>query len=145
MKGKGGLVREVLIPFQLARELESRRLTQPKVVTDRGIRYTSQYDISAGMYFSRIFSETSKKALQVVNGSAWIATRLRSRQIDRTGRARPHPRNAHDARQPGARTFPSGYCQRVPAIASIQRNRSITTIKKSRCKHLLFSTSSRSD
>ena len=49
VKGKGGLVREVLIPLQLAWELESRRLTQPKVVTDRGVRYTSQYDISAGM------------------------------------------------------------------------------------------------
>ena len=51
VKGKGGLVREVLIPFQLVWELESRRLTQPKAVTDRGIRYTSQFDISAGMYF----------------------------------------------------------------------------------------------
>ena len=69
VKGKGGLVREVLIPFQLARELESRRLTQPKVVNDRGIRYTSQYDISAGMYFSRIFTETSKKALRWSTGA----------------------------------------------------------------------------
>ena len=51
VKGKGELMREVLIPLQLVWELESRRLTQPKAVTDRGIRYTSQYDISAGMYF----------------------------------------------------------------------------------------------
>ena len=109
-------MREVLIPFQLARELESRRLTQPKVVTDRGIRYTSQYDISAGMYFSRIFTETSKKALRWSTGAhglrhAYVHDRLI--ELAELGHTR-EMRMTLVSQELGH--FPSGDCQRVPTL-----------------------------
>ncbi len=37
--GKGGLVREVLLPHRLAANLEQRRLDVPERVVDRGVRY----------------------------------------------------------------------------------------------------------
>ena len=36
--GKGGLIREVLIPHNLADRLEARRLTEPVITRDQGIR-----------------------------------------------------------------------------------------------------------
>jgi integrase len=61
--GKGGLTREVLIPHELAKRLEDRRLEQPREVTDRGIHYEQRYDIGAGRAFSQSFSRASENAL----------------------------------------------------------------------------------
>ena len=61
--GKGGLVREVMLPRNLSEELEKRRLRQPGEIIDRGIRYAQRYDISGGRYFSGIFGATSKRML----------------------------------------------------------------------------------
>jgi len=60
--GKGGLVREVLVPSSLARELEQRRIA-PERVTDRGVFYTRQYDIGGGNAWSKSFSDASKRDL----------------------------------------------------------------------------------
>ena len=46
--GKGGLVREVVLPSALAERLEDRRLDTSKQVTDRGINYQTKYDVAAG-------------------------------------------------------------------------------------------------
>jgi integrase len=67
--GKGGLIREVLIPSSLATELESKKLATPKVIKDRDIRYTQYYDINGGKNWSNSFSNASQRALQRSNGA----------------------------------------------------------------------------
>ena len=47
VKGKGGLVREVLIPTQLAKELELRHLPEPVTLRNRGINHQQHYNITA--------------------------------------------------------------------------------------------------
>lgn len=61
--GKGGLVREVLIPNHLAERLENTRLDIPKEITDRGVNYTTHYDIGGGQRWSASFSSASNRAL----------------------------------------------------------------------------------
>jgi integrase len=60
--GKGGLVREVLVPRDLARQLEARRIA-PERVTDRGVHYTRHYDVGGGNAWSKSFSGASKREL----------------------------------------------------------------------------------
>ncbi|MRR56990.1 MAG: site-specific integrase [Deltaproteobacteria bacterium] len=61
--GKGGLIREVLVPHDLATRLEERRLAEPQTVTDRGIRYQKSYDIGGGQAWSQSFSRASERSL----------------------------------------------------------------------------------
>ena len=61
--GKGGLVRLVRVPDDLAERLDGRRFDEPAPVTDRGIRYLSRYDIGGGEAWSRSFSRASHAAL----------------------------------------------------------------------------------
>lgn len=61
--GKGGLVREVLIPNHLAERLENTRLDTAKEITDRGVNYTTHYDINGGHRWSASFSSASNRAL----------------------------------------------------------------------------------
>ena len=63
VKGKGGLVREVAIPLELAVLLEKRRLDTPKTIIDRGVKYLSHYDLAAGKALSEAYSRSSKKVL----------------------------------------------------------------------------------
>jgi integrase len=60
--GKGGLVREVLIPHDLARELETHRIT-PERVRDRGVIYTRCYHVGGGHAWSQSFSDCSQREL----------------------------------------------------------------------------------
>jgi integrase len=69
VKGKGGLVREVLIPTHLARQLEQKRLTQPVTVRDRKINYLQRYEISGGKKWSDSFSKASTRALFFSTGA----------------------------------------------------------------------------
>lgn len=69
VEGKGGLTREVLIPTELAQQLEDRRLDQAIQVTDRGIHYEQNYNIGAGRAFSQSFSRASENALEFSNGA----------------------------------------------------------------------------
>lgn len=59
--GKGGLIREVLIPIVLAKKLEATHLNNPKTMNDRSIHYTQYYDISGGKKWSNSFSAASKR------------------------------------------------------------------------------------
>lgn len=68
VKGKGGLVREVMLPNSLAKELESRRLTEPRQITDRKIYYTQHYDIKGGKQWSDSFSKASLRCLTFSQG-----------------------------------------------------------------------------
>lgn len=63
VRGKGGLIREVLIPTHLAERLEQLRLDTPKTVTDRNIFYNQSYDIRGGQAFTRSFGNASKNNL----------------------------------------------------------------------------------
>lgn len=67
--GKGGLVREVRIPVELARRLERTRLPEPRQVTDRGVHYQQLYAIGGGQAWSESFSSASKTALGWSNGA----------------------------------------------------------------------------
>ncbi len=61
--GKGGLIREVVIPYPLAEQLERLRLDKPKRYTDRGIHYRCHYALSGGHRWSNSFSRAAKRAL----------------------------------------------------------------------------------
>ena len=67
--GKGGLLRAVMIPSHLAKELESRRLGTPKTIKDRKVKILTHYDISGGKAFSNSFSKLSKKVLGYSHGA----------------------------------------------------------------------------
>ena len=61
--GKGGLVRLVRLPHDLADRLEQRRREEPVRVSDRGVHYVSRYDVAGGTPWSISFSGASKRAL----------------------------------------------------------------------------------
>lgn len=63
VQGKGGLIREVLIPGKLAERLEARRRPEPVTVTDRGIHYLSRYNIGAGKAWTNSFSAAAGRVL----------------------------------------------------------------------------------
>lgn len=63
VEGKGGLIREVLIPHHLAERLEARRLEQPVQIIDRGVIYSSHYDVNGGHRLSIAFNRASNAAL----------------------------------------------------------------------------------
>ena len=67
--GKGGLIREVMIPHHLAAQLEERKLKSPTVIRDRTIHYTQHYDIGGGSLWSNSFSAASKRVLNWSNGA----------------------------------------------------------------------------
>ena len=67
--GKGGLIREVVIPDNLAQRLEVRRLDQAVEVIDRNIIYQQNYNISAGRNWSQSFSRSSQQVLGWSNGA----------------------------------------------------------------------------
>ncbi len=67
--GKGGLIREVLIPDELAKQLEQNRLNQPIIKIDRIIKYQQHYDIGGGKDWSNSFSAASKRALGWSHGA----------------------------------------------------------------------------
>ena len=67
--GKGGLVREVRLPEELATRLESVRLADPRTVIDRGIHYEQHYEIGGGMRWSASFSAASQRELDYSTGA----------------------------------------------------------------------------
>lgn len=69
VKGKGGLIRDVLIPSALATKLEQRRLDRPITVRDREINYLQRYDIGGGHKWSCSFSKASSRTLFFSNGA----------------------------------------------------------------------------
>ncbi len=84
--GKGGLVREVLIPCELAERLEARRLPYPIQITDRNIHYRQHYDINGGQRFSNAFSSASMRALYRSTGAhgvrhGYAQKRMRELQV----------------------------------------------------------------
>lgn len=68
VKGKGGLAREVMVPYRLSDQLEKLRLDHPKWITDRKIHYQTQYAIPGGNKLSQQFSQKSKELLDWSGG-----------------------------------------------------------------------------
>jgi len=86
--GKGGLVREVVLPRVLANQLEARRLREPTRVTDRGVFYSQHYDISGGHAWSASYSAGSKRALGWSTGAHGLRhsyAQERMRELQRSG------------------------------------------------------------
>jgi integrase len=69
VEGKGGLIREVMLSKELAAQLETTRLPEPRQVTDRGINYIQHYDIGGGSSWSQSFSAASQRELGFSNGA----------------------------------------------------------------------------
>jgi integrase len=61
--GKGGLIREVLIPNDLAEELEKKRLKKTRKVRDRRAYHYPIYDVAGGNNLSSCFTRASQRAL----------------------------------------------------------------------------------
>ena len=68
VRGKGGLRREVLIPSDLAQELEQQRLDKRTRIKDRGTLYWTEYRLAGGAYLSKMFSKKSKELLDWSGG-----------------------------------------------------------------------------
>ncbi|MFT5382372.1 hypothetical protein [Alteromonas sp.] len=67
--GKGGLIRHVLIPTNLAAQLEQQRLAQPITVLDREIDYSQRYNIAGSKKWSDSFSKASNRTLLFSTGA----------------------------------------------------------------------------
>lgn len=69
--GKGGLLRNVVIPSRLAEQLELRRLPGGRFqnVADRQINYRQYYNIAGGNAWSNSFSRASQRTLGFSNGA----------------------------------------------------------------------------
>ncbi len=67
--GKGGLVREIMVPHALAEKLELSRRSEPLQIRDREIFYESHYEIGGGQNWSQSFSAASSKLFNWSNGA----------------------------------------------------------------------------
>ncbi len=85
--GKGGLVRMVRLPDHLADRLEDRRREEPVRVSDRGIHYTSRYDVAGGTPWSVSFGSASKRALGWTAGAHGARHAYAQERMDELQRA----------------------------------------------------------
>jgi len=67
--GKGGLIREVMIPKELTTQLEALRYNSPRMIFDRGVKYKTLYNIGGGKNWSQSVSAASKRELGWSNGA----------------------------------------------------------------------------
>lgn len=89
VQGKGGLVREVLLPYALDERLESLRLPSP--VADRGIHHHSHYAIGGGQPWSNSFSAAARRVLGWSEGAHGVRhsyAQARMRELQQTGLSR---------------------------------------------------------
>ena len=93
--GKGGLVRTIRLPKDLAGRLEERRREEPATVTDRGIRYRSRYDVGGGRAWSASFSAASVRALGWSRGAHGLRHSYAQERTEETKRLLPR----HAARE----------------------------------------------
>lgn len=89
VKGKGGLIREVRVPFSLAEMLQAGRQAAPRdvVVVDRGVRYSTPYStvIGGGSAWSQSVTSASMRALGWTAGghsirATWVNNRIEQLQ-----------------------------------------------------------------
>ena len=63
VKGKGGLIREIIVPTDLAARVNQTRLDRPQARVDRMARVTQFYSLGQGQALSQAFSRASLKVL----------------------------------------------------------------------------------
>ena len=80
--GKGGLIREVVLPTALAERLEAVRLDKPVTVKDRKVNYEKSYDIAGGKNWSSSFSSASKTQLGYSSGAHGVRHGYAQRRMD---------------------------------------------------------------
>ncbi|MCE3232802.1 MAG: hypothetical protein K0R98_1059 [Rickettsiaceae bacterium] len=88
VRGKGGLIREVMIPTTLATQLEAKKLNEPRTIRDRTIDYMQYYDIGGGSLWSNSFSAASTRALGWSNGAHGLRhtyAQMRMRELQQHG------------------------------------------------------------
>ena len=76
------MIREVRIPYDLAKKLESLRLTIPKHIVDRNVHYKSHYAVTGGQSFSKSFSQASKATLSWSNGAHGLRHSYAQKRMD---------------------------------------------------------------
>ena len=67
--GKGGLIREIVLPTRLTERLEATRHAEPVRVVDRGVHYEQHYNIGAGNRWSSSFTKVSNSTLGYSTGA----------------------------------------------------------------------------
>ena len=82
VEGKGGLVREVILPKELAERLETRRFDTLQHREDRGIFYVQRYDMGAGKQFTDSFSKASERALNWSTGAHGLRHSYAQKRMD---------------------------------------------------------------
>ncbi|MEL4304182.1 site-specific integrase [Shewanella xiamenensis] len=93
VKGKGGLVREVVLPATLSERLEERRFETPQRVTDRGVHYGQHYDINGGQKWANSFSQAATRALGWSTGAHGVRhsyAQERMSELQNSGLNRAH-------------------------------------------------------
>ena len=90
--GKGGLVRQVIIPQHLAERLEALRLNVIRRITDRGVHYQQRYDLAGGHCWSSSYSAASTRTLGWSAGGHGLRhgyAQERMGELQRSGLSRP--------------------------------------------------------
>jgi len=80
--GKGGLVREIILPHDLAEQLETLRLRESLPVTDRGVHYEQHYAIGAGQRWSNSFSRAANRTLEWSAGAHGVRHSYAQERLD---------------------------------------------------------------
>lgn len=87
--GKGGLIREVMLPVELAERLEAARFDEPVRVSDRGVHYQQHYGIAAGNSWSASFTRASQTQVGYSTGAHGVRhgyAQQRLETLQRSGR-----------------------------------------------------------
>jgi len=88
VRGKGGLVREVLLPHALAERLETLRLPEPERLTDRGIHHLCHYSVGGGQPWSNSFGAAARRVLGWSEGAHGVRhsyAQARIRELQQAG------------------------------------------------------------
>ena len=80
--GKGGLIREVLIPKQLSQRLEALQLDVPQLITDRKVHIQCHYDINGGQRWSSSFTKAAKRVLGWSEGAHGVRHAYAQERMD---------------------------------------------------------------
>lgn len=80
--GKGGLIREIALSPETAARLEKTRLDQPAPITDRGVRYTTRYDIGGGNSWSASYTRVSQHEMGWSSGAHGLRHTYAQTRVD---------------------------------------------------------------
>ena len=82
VKGKGGLVRTVLVPWPFVAQLEAHRRASPIIVRHEGRDLTSYYDIPGGRRWAASFTEACRRTFKKSAGGHGLRHTFTQNRID---------------------------------------------------------------